>query len=333
MYSSRRRHTDRRSLIGGAAAAAALALTLPYTAHAQYPDKPIRLIVPFPAGGGGDILARTQINKVSEALGQQFVIENRAGAGGNIGSVAGAKADPDGYTLVYGTNGTLAINHTLYKSTGFDPVKDFEPISRLSEIALLVVVHPSMKANNFAELVAFAKANPGKLNVGTAGNGTSSHLAAEMFKKAAGVDVTNVHFRGGAQAITDLVGGQIQLMIEIMANAMPQVEGKNVRALAVTTSERWPLLPDVPTASESGLPGFTVTAWDALLAPAGTPAPVIDRLNKAVAQAMSSKELQADLLKRGARAAPTSPAELRTFIQSQLTAWGDAVRASGAKIE
>ena len=242
---------DRRTVLAGLAA---LAIGSTSPALADYPDKPIRLIVPFPAGGGGDILARTQINEISEALGQQFVIENRAGAGGNIGTAAGAKSEADGYTLVYGTNGSLAINHTLYKSTGFDPLKDLEPISRLSEIALLVVVHPSLKVANLSELIAYAKSNPGKLNAGTAGNGTSSHLAAEMFKKAAGVEFQNVHFRGGAQALTDLVGGQIQFMIEIMANAVPQVEAKNIKALAVTTGARWPLLPDVPTASEPACP-------------------------------------------------------------------------------
>ena len=326
------RRVDRRRLLA-AAGAAGLAAAAGVPARASYPDKALKIIVPFPAGGGGDILARTQLNRVSEVLGQQFVFENRAGAGGNIGSVAGAKADPDGYTLLYGTNGTLAINHALYKSTGFDPIKDLEPVSRLSEIALLVVVHPSLPVSSVGELIAYAKANPGKLNTATAGNGTTSHLAAEMFKKAAGVSIQNVHFRGGAQAMVDLVGGQVQMMIEIMANAVPQVEAKTIKALAVTTLERWPRLPDLPTASESGLKGFSVTAWDALMAPAGTPKAVVDRLNEAVRKALAAPELQADLLKRGARAAPSSPAELRSFIQAQLADWGDAVRASGAKIE
>lgn len=323
---------SRRTALAGAASAG-LAITFPERALAAYPDKPVKIIVPFPAGGGGDILARVQLNKVSEVVAQQFIYENRAGAGGNIGSVAGAKADADGYTLTYGTNGTLAINHALYRAPGFDPRKDFEPISRLSEIALIVVVHPSMPVKSVTELIAYAKANPGKLNVGTAGNGTSSHLAAELFRKAAGIDMTNVHFRGGAQAMIDLVGGQIQLMIEIMANAIPQVEANTVRALAITTATRWPNLPDLPTVAESGLPGFAVTAWDALVAPAGTPKDVVARMNDAVAKAVSTPELQAELLKRGARPAPTTPAELRRFIEQQLAIWGDAVKDSGAKIE
>lgn len=326
------RNMDRRALLSGCAAAG-IGLSLPGSAFAAYPERPVKVIVPFPAGGGGDILARVQLNKVSEALGQQFVYENRAGAGGNIGSLAGAKSDADGYTLTYGTNGTLAINHALYKSPGFDPLKDFEPISRLSEIALLVVVHPSLPVKSVSELIAYAKANPGKLNVGTAGNGTSSHLAAEIFRKAAGIQMANVHFRGGAQAMIDLVGGQIQLMIEIMANAIPQVEAKTVRALAVTTLTRWPNLPDLPTVAESGLPGFTITAWDALVAPKGTPDDIVARLNETVAKALATPSLQADLLKRGARPSPTTPAELRKFIEQQLAVWGDAVRASGAKIE
>ena len=326
----RARNTRLRSLL---AVGAALMVAATAPAQAQYPDKPIKVIVPFPAGGGGDILARTQLNKVAEALGQQFIFENRAGAGGNIGTAAGVKADPDGYTLIYGTNGTLAINHTLYKSTGFEPLKDLEPISRLSEIALLVVVHPSLKVGNLAELIAYAKANPGKLNVGTAGNGTSSHLAAELFKKAAGVEFQNVHFRGGAQALVDLVGGQIQMMIEIMANAVPQVEAKTIKALAITTTSRWPNLPDIPTAAEAGLPGFSVTAWDALMAPAGTPRAIVEKVHQAVTKAMATPELQADLLKRGARASPMSPADLKSFISAQLVVLGDAVRASGAKID
>ena len=302
-------------------------------AQSVYPDKPIKLIVPFPAGGGGDVLARTMTNKIAEVLGQQFIVENRAGAGGNIGTAATVKANPDGYTVLYGTNGTLTINHALYKQTGFDALADFEPVSRLTEIALIVVTHPSVPVNSVRELIDYAKANPGKLNVATAGNGTTSHLASELFKKAAGVDWHNVHYRGGAPAMNDMVSGHIQVMIEIMANAIPQVEAKTLKGLAVSTSARWPDKPDLPTISESGLPGFTVTAWDALLVPKGTPAAIIQRLNEATTKALADAGLQKNLLGRGAKVVPGPPAALKALMETEFKRWGDVVRESGAKID
>ena len=302
------------------------------------PRLPIRsgrsgVVVPFPAGGGADVLARIVTNKLGEALGQQFIVENRAGAGGNVGTAAATKADPDGYTLIYGTNGTLAVNHALYKSTGFDPLKDFEPIARLTEIALVLVVNPAVPANSVAELIDYAKANPGKLNYATAGNGTTSHLAGEMFKKAAGVQMQTVHFRGGAQAMTDMITGQVQVMIEVMPNAMPQVTSKTVRGLAVSTPARWPLAQDLPTISEAGVPGFAVTAWDALLAPRGTPPDIVPGLSQTVGKVLAQAQLRQTLLERGAQAVPGTPGELRKFIESEQVRWGDVVRASGAKIE
>jgi tripartite-type tricarboxylate transporter receptor subunit TctC len=302
-------------------------------AAAAYPERPIRIVVPFPAGGGADVLARLVTNKAAEALGQQFIVENRAGAGGNIGTAAAVKADPDGYTLIYGTNGTCAINHALYRSTGFDPLKDLEPITRLSEIGLALIVHPSVPVSSAAELIAYARANPDKLNYATAGNGTTSHLAGEMFRRAAGVQMRNVHFRGGAQAMIDMVAGNVQVMIEVMPNALPQISAKTVKGLAVTTLERWPLAPELPTFAEAALPGFTVTAWDALLAPRGTPAAVVARLNEAVGKVLAGEEQRKAMLARGARPVPSTPAELRSFMVSELARWGDVVRASGAKID
>jgi tripartite-type tricarboxylate transporter receptor subunit TctC len=322
----------RRRVIAGMAAAAGSAWLIT-RAEAAYPDRPIKIIVPFPAGGGADVLARLVTGKAGEALGQQFVVENRPGAGGNIGTAAATKADPDGYTLVYGTNGTFGINHTLYKSTGFDPLKDFEPINRLTEIALVLVVHPSVPADSVAEFIAYAKANPGKLNYATAGNGTSSHLAGEMFKKAAGVEMQTVHYRGGAQAMTDIISGQVHAMIEVMPNAMPQVAAKTVKGLAVTTAQRWPLAPEIPTLSETALPGFSVTAWDALLAPRGTPPEVIATVNAAVIKILADAELRKALLERGAQPVPSTPGELRSFIVTELARWGEVVRASGARVE
>jgi tripartite-type tricarboxylate transporter receptor subunit TctC len=317
--------------------ALAAALVLPILDAASlkaagYPDRPIKLIVPFPPGGGGDILARTVMGKVADVLGQTIVIDNRAGAGGNTGTAAAARMEPDGYNLAYGTNGTHAINHTLYKSTGFDPLNDFVPISRLTEIALLLVVHPSIPAKTPAELVAYLKANPGKVNVATAGNGTSSHLAAEMFKTTTGTDFLIVHYRGGAQAMTDMISGQMQMMIEIMPNAMPQVEGDKLRALAVSTATRWPQKADIPTLTESGIP-LAVSAWDALFAPRGTPKEIIDTMNAAVAKAQADPQLQQSLLARGARVVPSTPDQLKDHVASELKRWGDVVRASGAKTD
>jgi tripartite-type tricarboxylate transporter receptor subunit TctC len=302
-------------------------------AFAAYPDRPIKLIVPFPAGGGGDTLARTVMTKVSEILGQPIIFENRAGAGGNIGTEAAARSEPDGYTLAYGTNGTHAINHTLYKRTGFDPIKDFAPISRLTQIALILVTHPNVPAQSAGELIAYLKANPGKINIASAGNGTTSHLASEMFKTAAGVDIVHVPYRGGGPAMIDMIAGQVQMMIEVMPNAYPQVQGGKLRGLAVTTTQRWPQATDIPTLAESALPGFEVTAWDAIFAPRGTPQPVIDTINAAIRKAFEDPKLRETLLARGAQPVPSSPDELAKHVATELLRWGDAVQKSGAKID
>jgi tripartite-type tricarboxylate transporter receptor subunit TctC len=326
------RAVRRREFIIGAGAVAA-ASAFPGRAFAAYPDKPIKLIVPFPAGGGGDALARTVSAKLSDILGQQLVIDNRAGAGGNIGTAAAARAEPDGYTLAYGTNGTHAINHALYKSTGFDALADFEPISRLTQIALMVVVTPSLPAKSTGELIAYLKANPGKVNAATAGNGTTSHLAAQMFKTATGLDFVTVHYRGGGPAMTDLISGQVQMMIEVMPNAFPQVQGGTLRGLAVTTASRWPQTPDIPTLAESGVPGFSVTAWDALFAPRGTPKDIVTSLNAAVRKALEDPQLKQTLLARGAQTVPSTPDELKAHVKAELKRWGDVVIASGARVD
>lgn len=313
--------------------AALAALALPASAQGNYPDKPIRVIVPFPAGGGGDILARTVLTKVGEILGQQMVIDNRPGAGGNVGVAAGARSDADGYNLTYGTNGTHAINQTLYSNPGFDAVKDFEPISRFTEIALIAVVNPSVPANSMKELIAYLKANPGKVNYATAGNGTTSHLAGALFKGQTGTDFVVVPYRGGGPAMTDLISGQVQMMIEVMPSAFPQVEGGKIRGLAVTTAERWPQAKDIPTMGEAGVPDFVITAWDGLYAPKGTPKPIVDKLNDAVRKALADPQIREALLKRGALTKPSSPDEFRSFIGSEIGRWGKLVKESGAKVE
>jgi tripartite-type tricarboxylate transporter receptor subunit TctC len=308
------------------------AITGQQPAQAAYPDRPIRVIVPFPAGGGGDILARTVINKIAEQQGWTIVIENRPGAGGNIGVEAAARAEPDGYTLSYGTNGTHAINQTLYAKPGFDAVKDFAPIARFTQIGLVLAVHPSVPANSVKDLIAYLKANPGKANYATAGNGTTSHLAGALFKNMTGADFVIVPYRGGGPAMTDFIAGTVQMMIEVMPSALPQVQGGKLRGLGVTTANRWPLAKDIPTMSEGGMKDFVITAWDGLFAPAGTPKPIIDTLNAAARKALSDPQTKEALLKRGAETVPGSPDEFGKFVGGEIARWGKLVKESGATI-
>lgn len=323
-----------RMLIAAAAMAAFGALLTPLPAKAAYPDKPIRVIVPFAPGGGGDTLARLVLTKIAEQQGWSIVIDNRAGAGGNIGTAAAASSAPDGYTLAYGTNGTHAINQTLYKNPGFNPVDDFAPISGFTQIALLLVTNPAaIPAKSAKELIAYLKANPGKVNIASAGNGTTSHLAAEMFKTATGVNYQHVPYRGGGPAKVDLLSGQVQMMIEIMPSVYSLVRDGKLNGLAVTTAKRWPLTPDIPTLSEAALPGFTVTAWDGLWAPKGTPVEIVNLWNAAARKALTDPSVRDKLLSNGAEPSPTTPAELSDFVKSEIKRWGQAVEQSGAKIE
>jgi tripartite-type tricarboxylate transporter receptor subunit TctC len=311
----------------------ALVAALTGPARAEYPDRPIRLVVPFPAGGGADNLARMVMPHVAQVLGVAIVIDNKPGAGGNVGAELVARAAPDGYTLLYGTNGTHAINPALYGHLRFDPVGDFAPVSRMTVIAALLIVNNGVPAKSVAELIAYAKANPGKLNFASAGNGTTSHLAGEMFRGMAGIDIVHVPYRGGAAAALDLVGGQVQMMLDVMPNAYPLAKAGKVRGLAVTTARRFPGAPDIPTIAESGLPGFDVSAWDAVFAPAGTPPQAIQKLNAAIRQALEQPALREQLLAAGAVTAPGSPEELARFVGSEGEKWAKAVRTSGAKVD
>ena len=320
--------------LGVLACAALLCVPLAQAQTASaYPNKPIKLIVPFPAGGGGDTLARLMMLRAAKELGQPVVVDNLGGAGGNVGSSAAAKAPADGYTLLYGTNGTLAINHTIYKTPGFSPTKDFDPVTQLTSIAAMVVVRPGLPVNSMAELTTLLKANPGKYTFGSAGNGTTSHLAGEIYKSSAGLAVVHIPYRGGAQAMTDLVGGQIDMMIEVMPSAATQARAGRIKPLAVSTAKRAPGWPDVQTMAESGLRGFDVSAWDAIVVPAGTPRPIIDRLNAAIRTALADPELRAQLATRGTEVAPSTPEELTQHITSNLKLWGDAVKRSGASVD
>jgi len=298
-----------------------------------YPTKPIKLVVPFPPGGGGDTLARLVMTRVAKELGQPVVVENLAGAGGNIGAQNAARAAADGYTLLYGTNGTHGINQTLYKNAGFDALKDFEPVSQLTRIAAMVVVRPGLPANTMPELLKLLKASPGRYTFASAGNGTTSHLAGEILKSSAGLSIVHIPYRGGGPAMTDLLGGQVDMLIDVMPSTAPQVRAGKLRGLAVTTARRVPAMPELPTIAESGVPGFDVSAWDAIFVPARTPAPLIAQLNDAIRKALADPELRAQLVERGAEAAPSSPAELGAFVKSEIVRWGEAVKRSGAAVE
>ncbi|MFA7668446.1 MAG: tripartite tricarboxylate transporter substrate binding protein [Burkholderiaceae bacterium] len=301
-------------------------------AFADYPEKPIRMIVGFSAGGTTDVVARVVGKEVGEALGQPVVVENRPGAGSNIAAEAVARADPDGYTLLM-VAVTSAINHTLYKNLKFDLVEDFEPIALAVRVPNVLVVHPEVKANSVQELVDLLKANPGTLNFASSGSGTSIHMAGELFKLRAGVDVAHIPYKGSANAVTDLLGGQVQYMFDNMPSAWPHVESGKLRALAVTTADRSKTAPDLPTMQESGFADFDVSSWFGVIAPKGTPAEVVQTLNKAIRDALAKEDVRERLEGLGAVPADTSPQEFAQFIKTQVDTWAPVVEASGARVD
>ena len=302
-------------------------------AQAPYPSKPVRIVVPFPAGGTTDILARAVAQKLVESNGQPVVVDNRPGAGGNIGAELVAKAPPDGYTLLMGTVGTHAINPSLYARMPYDHQKDFAPVILVAGVPNVLVVHPSVPANTVQELIAYGRANPGKLNFASSGSGTSIHLAGELFKTMSGVQMTHVPYKGSAPAIADLLGGQVQIMFDNLPSALPQIKAGRLRALAVTSAQRAPALPDVPTVAEAGLPGFEASSWFGLLAPAGTPKDVIAKLNTEVAKWLASPEAREKLTAQGANAFGMSPEDFVRHIAVETTKWQKVVKESGAKVD
>lgn len=314
--------------------ALALALMLVGQAHAQTarPAKPIRMIVGFAAGGSTDVTARIIAQALTDRLGQPVVVENRGGAGGNIGADAVAKADPDGYTLLMATSSTFAANPNLYKSLPFDVRNDFAPITVTAFIPNLLVVNPSVPANNVADFIAYLKANPDKLNFASAGNGTSQHLSGELFNSLAGVRMTHIAYRGGAPAVSDLLGGQVQVIFAPLVEVIQQVRAEKLKALGITTAKRSPLLPEVPTILEA-LPGYEVALWNGLLAPAKTPPEIIDRINRATIDALRSPEVKAKLAEQGSEPVGNTPAEFKAFIESELVKWRKLVEISGATVQ
>jgi tripartite-type tricarboxylate transporter receptor subunit TctC len=323
--------SSRRALLGALLLSPAFGRAFAQS-HTDYPTKPVRVIVPFPPGGGGDTLARLELMPAARELGQTFVFDNVAGAGGNIGASTAARAPADGYTLLYGTNGTHGINQTLYRNAGFDARKDFAPVSRLTRIAAILAVRQGLGVNNVGELLQLARANPGKLTFASAGNGTTSHLAGEMLKAQANIDMLHVPYRGGALAMTDLLAGRVDFMIDVAPNIAPHLNGGRIHGLAVSTAQRVESFPNLPTISESGLPGFDVSAWDALFAPAHTPRAIVDRLNAAVRKALADPEIKHQLVLRASEPATTSPDELANFVASEIVRWGAAVKRSGATV-
>jgi len=303
-------------------------------AQAQaWPSKPIRIICPFAPGGIADTYSRLIAQRLAGVLGQPVVVENRTGAGGNIGAEAVARAAPDGYTLVMGNIGTHAINSILFSKLPYDPVKDFSPVALVLEAEGLLVVHPSVQANSAAELIALARANPGKLSYGSAGIGTSSHLAGELFKSMAKVDVTHVPYKGNMPAITDLMGGQITMIFATMPTVLPQAKAGKLKSIAVIGSIRSTALPELPTLAEAALPGFEVNNWIALFAPAGTPREIVARLNAEVLKIMQSSDVQQRLPADGARFVPATPDEFAVFVKNEIAKWAPVLKAAGVKAD
>ena len=312
----------------------AVGLILMGAAQAQtaWPTKPIRIIVGFAPGGSTDVTARIIAQALSERLGQPVLIENRAGAGGNIGAEATAKADPDGYTLLMATSSTFAANPALYKSLPFDVQADFAPVTVTAFIPNLMVVNPDVPAANLKDFIAHVKANPGQLNYGSAGNGTSQHISGALFSSLADVEMIHVAYRGGAPAVNDLLGGQIQVLFAPLVEVVQQVRAEKLRALGITTGKRSPLLPDVPTLAET-LPGYEVTLWNGLLAPAKTPPEIVARINRAAVDALRSEEVRTKLAEQGSEPVGNSPAEFKAFIASELVKWKKLVEISGATVQ
>jgi tripartite-type tricarboxylate transporter receptor subunit TctC len=324
-------HNSRRRFALGGLALAAAAAALPLTATAQaYPSKPVTIVVPFAAGGTTDILARVIGQALTKELGQSVIVDNRAGAGGNIGAAIAAKASADGHTLLMGTVGTHAINQSLYKKLPFDPVKDFAPLTRVAMVPNLLVANPGKPYKNVKELIAYAQANPGKVNFGSSGSGSSIHLSGELFNSLAKVDMVHVPYKGSSPAVTDLLGGQIDIMFDNMPSAIQHVRSGKLRPLAVTTAKRSPELPDVPTIAEAGVPGYEATSWFGMFAPAATPAPIVARLNEALVKVLADPEVKKKLAEQGAEPYAEKPEQFAAFIRNESEKWSKVVKASGA---
>ncbi|HEY8553964.1 MAG TPA: tripartite tricarboxylate transporter substrate binding protein [Burkholderiales bacterium] len=327
----KRRILIKRILFSFCAAAAALFIL---GVHAQdWPTKPLTFIVPFPPGGAADMFGRVIAEHLAQRLGQPVVVKNVAGAGGNIAMQEAARAAPDGYTLFQGTIGTHAINPALYTNLQVDPTRDFAPVAHIGGVPNVLVVNPSLSVRSVQELTEYARANPGKLNMGSSGSGSSIHLSGELYKHLAKVDIVHVPYRGGAAALTDLIGGQIDLMFDNLPVSLPHIQKGALRALAVTSRTRSPLLPDVPTMIEAGVPGYEATAWSGIFVPAGTPDPIVRRLNREIRAILESEAVRQRFSKLGAVVETMTPEEFGRFVAAEREKWTAMVRVSGAKVD
>lgn len=320
------------------AAGAGLVTSPLHAQPAAWPTRPVRIVVPFAPGGTTDILARAMSPELSKAFGQTFVVDNRPGAGGNVGADAVAKSAPDGYNLLMGTVGTHAINQSLYPKMPYDPIRDFAPITLVAGVPNVLVMNPAKadaaKINNVADLIRYARANPGKMNMASSGNGTSIHLSGELFKSMTGTYLMHFPYRGSGPALMDLLGGSMDLMFDNLPSAMPHIKAGTLRALAVTSAVRSAALPDVPTIAEAGpVKGFDASSWFGLLAPAGTPPDIVNRLQQESAKALATPALKERLLAQGAIPGGNSPAAFAAFIAAETKKWAQVVKVSGAKVD
>ena len=300
-------------------------------ARAQYPDRPVRVIVPFAGGSASDIVGRIVLERMADTLGQRFVVENQAGASGNIGTAAAARAEPDGYTLLISASGPLAVNQSLFDKIGYDPLTSFEPISLIATLPNVIVVNSRQPINSVQDLVAAAKANPGALNYGSIGNGSSQHLAGAYFEQVTGTKMTHVPYRVTGQLVTDLVAGQLQVSFQLIPNVLGQIQGGQLRPLAVTAGQRSAVLPEVPTTQEAGMLGYEAYGWFALLAPKGTPRPVVDRLHAAYTDALNDPATRKRIVGVGAEPAISTPSELGVFMAKEARKWGDIITSHAIK--
>lgn len=312
---------------------AAAVFVAPNVSAQDYPNKPIRLLVPYPTAGTTDPLSRMLAEALGKALGQTVVVENKPGANGNIGTAEAVKAAPDGYTLVVVSSGTLATNPALYKSMPFDVKKDLVPIATFSSVPNILVVHPSVPASTLSEFTAYVKANPGKVNFGSSGNGSSMHLAGELYRKMSGTQMTHVPYTQLSQGTTDLLTGQIQSMFQLVPGISQHVKAGSVKAIAVLGPRRNPALPNVPTSAEAGMPGLESSSWLGVMAPAGTPKPIVEKLNREINAILKSPEIVKRYNDLGAETLVGSPEDFAKYLDSETVKWTDVVRFSGAKIE
>lgn len=320
------------TLVVGMSALPGLAQSAAALGKASYPTKPLRIVVPLSAGGPTDTLARVIGQQLTEKLGQPVIIENRPGAGGNIGAEMVAKAAPDGYTLFMGTSGPLSINQSLYSKLAFDPAKDFSPIVLVASAPFVVAINPSVPAKSVKDLIALAKSKPGELNFGAV-SGSAAHLATELFKSMAGIDMVHVAYKGAAPATTDLVAGVLQLSFASTPGVMPFVKAGKLTALAVTSSKRLPQLPDIPTLAESGLAGYEASVWYGIVAPAKTPRAIIVRLNTEINKILQDPDTRQKLLTNDFEPAGSTPEQFETYIKAEATKWGKVIKNSGAKAD